>query len=73
MITAPVSIGGLGLHLLEHESLEAIGLLTLLSLSSMPSAVLIRDSLELLQLEAGVTSLVMEVGYSKFEEYITKE
>jgi hypothetical protein len=66
MITAPASIGGLDLYLLEYQSLvEVIGLLTLLSLSSTPYVVLIRDSLELLQLEAGISLPVLEADYSK--------
>ena len=74
MITAPVSIEGLGLYSLEQQLLiEVIGLLTLLSLSSMPSVVLIRDSLELLQLEAGISLPVLEADYSKFGGYVTKE
>ena len=73
IITIPASIGDLGLYSLEYESLvEVIGLLTLLSLYLTPSAVLIRDSLELLQLEAGISSLVLETDYSKFEGYIIK-
>ena len=73
IISALVSIGGLDLYSLEYESLiEAIGLLNSLSLSSMPSLVLIRDSLELLQLEAGISLLVLEVDYSKFRGYVTK-
>ena len=49
MINTLVLIEGLGLHLLEYELLiEEIDLLTSLSFSSTPSAVLIRDSLELL-------------------------
>ena len=73
MISTLVAICRLGLHSLEVESLvEAIELLILLHISPIPSAVLIRNSLELLYLEAGTEVPVLESDYFKFSSYITK-
>ena len=73
IISALVAISGLGLYSLKVESLvEAIGLLTSLHILPILSAVLISDSLELLQLEVGTEVPVLESDYSKFSRYITK-
>ena len=73
MVTAPESIGGLGLPLIETQQIaEAISLI--LSLYNSPSLAkyLLRESLELLQLESGSVNPVLEENYKKYKGLFTR-
>ena len=73
MITSHQAVGGLGLELIELEQVfKVVGLVIVLVLSPTSSAYLLIKSLELMQLEVGLSSLVLEVDYKPFESLVTK-
>jgi hypothetical protein len=60
-------VGGLGLGSIETEEVvEALHLIILMKLSPTLSALLLTESLELLQLEVGLECLVLETEFSQF-------
>ena len=72
MISAPISLGGLGLPSLEVEQLvEAINLITTLFGSKTPSYPLLCDLLELMQLEIGLGYPVVEANFDLYGHLIT--
>ena len=74
MITAHPAVGGLGLGSIEVEQIiEASNLFVTLYLSQIPSSQLLRDSLELMQVEVGLDCPVLEENYLDFRYLVTKE
>ena len=73
MITVPLSVGGLKLLSIEvQQMVEAIDLFISLYNSQSPAKFLLRDSLELLQLELGLITPVLEENYQMFNDLVTK-
>ena len=72
MIYAYTAVGGLGLGSMEYEqTMEAINLFVSLYQSATPSAQLLKDSLELMQVEVGLDIPVLEADYKKFGYLVT--
>ena len=64
MITVPLSVGGLKLLSIEvQQMVEAIDLFISLYNSPLSAKFLLRDSLELLQLELGLITPMLEENY----------
>ena len=73
VIIVLTAIGGQGLISLKIEQvLESINLITLLIHSLTPLSLLLQDSLKLLQLETGISTLFLEVDYKTYGLYMTK-
>ena len=73
MVTAPESIGGLGLLSIETQQIvEAIDLILSLYNSLSPVKYLLSESLELIQLESGSVNPVLEENYEKYKGLITR-
>ena len=73
MTTSHQVIEGLYLSLIELEQIsEAVGLVIVLVLSPTPSAYLLIKSLELMQLEVGLSSSVLEADHKLFRNLVTK-
>ena len=73
IIITKAIVGDLSLILIESKQMiEAINLCILLFTSPTLSSYLLVDSLELLQLELGLSTPIIEVYYSIFGYYITK-
>ena len=73
MVTAPESIRGLGLPSMETQQIiEAIDLILLLYNSPSPVKYLLRESLELLQLESSSVNPVLEENHEKYKGLITR-
>ena len=67
MIPVPPAIGGLDLKSLELEQgLSSLSTLAGLWLSSTPSSILLKTSLELLQLEVGSKLFVLHTNFKKY-------
>ena len=72
MITAHPAIGGLGLDSIEIEQMvESINLFILLYQLAIPMAYLLRESLELMQLESNLDQPVLEVSYKVHSKLVT--
>ena len=72
MICACIIVGDLGLGFIEYEqTVEAINLFISLYQSATPSTQLLKDSLELIQVEVGLDILVLEADYKKFGHLVT--
>ena len=66
-------MGGLGLGSIEVEQMiEAYNLFIILYLSLTPSTPLLKDSLELMQIETRLDSLVFEENYSDYRYLVTR-
>ena len=73
IIIVPVSIGGLGLLSIEIQlTVELIDLFISLLESATPSKFLLRDSIELQQLESESITLVLEKDYQKVNGLVIK-
>ena len=73
MITTLSLLGGLGLLSLESEQVvKVIDLFISLFDLSILAKFLLRDSLELLQLESGLVQPILELDYIKVSHIITK-
>ena len=70
IICAHSKVGGLESIEYKH-TIEAINLFVFLYQSATPSANLLRDSLELIQVEIGLDSPVLEADYKKFSYLVT--
>ena len=67
IISTHETVEGLGLGSMEYEQIvEAINLFVSLYQSPTPSVYLLHDSLELMQVEVGLNSPVLETGYKKY-------
>ena len=67
-----VVVGGLGLGLLEVEqTMEVINLVISLFDSLTPLSYLLKESLEYMQLESGLSKLVLEAKFSLFRKLVT--
>ena len=74
MIPVSIVLGGLCLHSLEIEqTIEVCNLIISLFALLTPLAILLRDLLEISQLETGINRLIFEIKYNKFDSLITKE
>ena len=72
MISVHKAVGGLDLGSMEYEqTVEAINLYVSLYKSTTLLANLIKDSLELIQVEVGLDCLVLELDYKKFDHLVT--
>ena len=72
MRLCPLSLGGLGLHSIEFESLaQAINLFVSLHTVDTPAKQLLRVSIELIQLEAGTMGDVLSQDFDKYDGLIT--
>ena len=73
MISVPAVLDRLHLHSLEIEqTIKVWNLIISLFTSPTPLAILLRDSLEILQLEIGIGRPIFERKYDKFDSLITK-
>ena len=73
MVTIHSAIGGLGLSSLEYEqTIEDSNLFLSLYISLTLSSNLLRDSLELMKIESGLDSPVLEANYTKYRALITR-
>ena len=73
IVTAHLTVAGLGLGSMEYERVvEVVNLFILLYHSSTPSAPLLNESLELIQVEVGINTLVLEADYRLFSFLATK-
>ena len=65
MISCSLYIGSLGLPSIEIEQLlEMLSLVILYYLSKIPTALYLKDSLEILQLKSGLNSPIFKVDYN---------
>ena len=72
MTTYHVVVGGLGLGLLEVEqTTEALNLVISLFDSLTPLSYLLKESLEYMQLESGLSKPVLEAKFSLFRKLVT--
>ena len=66
-------LGGLNLLLLKiKQTIKVCNLIISLATSNKPSVVLLRDSIELLQIESGIDKPVLEVLHNKYGSIVTK-
>ena len=73
IISISAAIRGLGLSSLETEQVvKVIDLVVSLFKSFTPAMYLLRDSIELLQLESGLITLILESNNSKVSSLLTK-
>ena len=73
MVTNHQTIAGLGLGLIEYEQVvEAINLLISLYHLLTLLALLLNESLELIQIEIRINTQVLEVDYQSFSFLVTK-
>jgi len=67
IITVHLALGSLGLKLIKIEQIiESINLFISLCISITPIVYLLRESLEMMQLESGLLQLVLELDYKSF-------
>ena len=72
MTTTPTSIEGLGLPYLENEqTIGALELIISLFNSQLPSAWLLKEMIEYLQLEIGSASLAFYLSFSAYSIHTT--
>ena len=72
MIYIHITVGGLGLGSMEYEqTVKAINLFISLYQSAISSTQLLKDSLELIQVEVGLDISVLEADYKKFGYLVT--
>jgi len=72
MTTSHIAVGGLGLGLLEIEqTTKAINLVISLFDLPTPSSFLLKESLEYMQLEAGIEKLILETKFEVFGKLVT--
>ena len=73
MVTAYPAVGRLGLDSLEYEqTIEASNLFLSLYISLTLLSNLLRDSLELMQIESGLDSPVLEANYTEYRALVTR-